>query len=565
MISDDITKTDTHAKALKIVEVLVLLLPLAFYIWNIFSHFWLLPCHRDTVEYLVPAIFGTSWGGYWPWLDRLTLAIGLRIFVLLMPQNTESVGQAFMLFINTAIFLSALIWLYRKYGFIAGLFIGVFFNVSYLMLLYGSIVYPDQLVSLFALLSFIVFFGNNETKRFYRPMLFAGILTAGVIFSKAIGVFILLYYAGYLLYYRRWRAILEFSLGIVIGGGLLLGLYAILYNPQSMIYTIKQFFVSNLAVNLEVLNKYYISYINIVLDMLFFPFLALLIAIGAYRKPIIRHLFLIAWANILFMYLFAAFAGAGNGPHARYIYTSFLFTIIGLSIYFAEIYYAKQPQENKLWKITVSVVLGIAVMVIIFISLNMGFTYNPALYTPTKFPTYVKWLYVLGPFLLVSLLVLNELLHSKKLILLFLFVIALWNPAYNGGWAYDYELQLVSYCQSMFRAASALEQVQADQFGVYVNSFKEIEYPERILWVYKYFVDTKYPKENGYDALYRFNQHMDQSILYIPGERKWKDAPGQVLVTDQVQAVMRLYPDAKIIQEIPYGKDTLSVLALHPK
>jgi hypothetical protein len=58
---------------------------------------------------------------------------------------------------------------------------------------------------------------------------------------------------------------------------------------------------------------------------------------------------------------------------------------------------------------------------------------------------------------------------------------------------------------------------------------------------------------------------MDQSILYIPGERKWKDAPGQVLVTDQVQAVMRLYPGAKIIQEVPYGKDTLSVLALYPK
>jgi hypothetical protein len=224
-----------------------------------------------------------------------------------------------------------------------------------------------------------------------------------------------------------------------------------------------------------------------------------------------------------------------------------------------------ENREKQRWKIFSTGAVGLIAMSLVFIGLNAGFTFNPADYTPTKYPYFIKWLYVLGPFFLVGLLLLNEIIRSKVAVITFLFIVALWNPAYNGGWAYDYEKDLVAYCEDMYRAASALENVQADKFGVYVNAFKEIEYPERILWVYKYFVDERHARGQGYDALYRYNALMDKSVLYIPGERKLDDVPGNVLVTDQVQTVRNYYPEANVIQKIPWGKELLVVLNLVPK
>jgi hypothetical protein len=112
------------------------------------QHFWLLPCHRDSVEYLAPAIFGTSWGGYYPWLDRINLAVGLRIWYLAFSLSPEDVGQWFMLSVNLATMLVSIVWAARRAGFLAGLMIGIS-----LMLVPFSFIWfyciSDQLLTLF--------------------------------------------------------------------------------------------------------------------------------------------------------------------------------------------------------------------------------------------------------------------------------------------------------------------------------------------------------------------------------------------------------------------------------
>ncbi len=69
----------------------------------------------------------------------------------------------------------------------------------------------------------------------------------------------LIFFLGMITWKKDWKRLFWFSGGVAIGSVVLLGLYAWLYHPESLIYTIKQFFLSNISENLEVFNKYYVS------------------------------------------------------------------------------------------------------------------------------------------------------------------------------------------------------------------------------------------------------------------------------------------------------------------
>ena len=548
-----------HRHFIFFLQILALVFLVGFYAWNIINNFWLLPCHRDSVEYIAPAIFGTSWGGYWPWLERLTLAVGLRLFVLFMPNNTVMAGPTLLFVVNLAILITGILWAFKRAGFYASFFFAIFFSSSYLPTLYGSIVYPDQFVALFSLLTFIFFFEDDfgiiQTKKFHKFMLIAGIFAALTCFSKVMGLSTLAFFLFYLFLTRDWKRMRDFCFGLLLGSLLICTSYSLLYNPQSLVYTIKQFFVSNVSDNLDVLNKFYVSYLNIVLDMLFAPFIGLLIAIGAYRKSLTRNLFLVAWANIIIMYCYAAFAGAGNGPHARYIYTAFIFTILGLSIHFSEYVHLNKQNGSKI------IIIGVALLLL---GRSIGVTFDPSQYTPAKFPYYIKWLYVLGPLFILGAMILIEFFKTRWLIPLLVICISLWNTSYNGGWATSYQKLLTTYCNDMFTAAKAVNEVPSNNFGVYVSSFTELQNPERIIWIYKYFINSSIPHENGFDSLYKFNQFISQNIQYIPGERKLTTVDFDYLLTDQEASVKQHYPHATRVKEIFWKGKSLSVLKLKP-
>jgi hypothetical protein len=383
---------------------------------------------------------------------------------------------------------------------------------------------------------------------------FSGIFAAAACFSKINGMITAIFILGMLLWAKEWKKIIWFSVGIVSGAVLSLGLYAWLYHPESLVYTIKQFFLSNISENLEVLNKYYVSYLNVILDMLYFPFLALLILKGAYSKEEPRNLFLLAWGYIIWMYGFVAFAGAGNGPHARYILPAYLCTVVGSSIYLAEEYQKeRQLIQNMLYKCECYRSRSS------FSGLWIGRQFDPQLYTPTKFPYYIKWLYVLGPLVLVFSLILFEWLKKKEAFWVFLLASSLWITRYDVV-GYSYHKQLSSYCNDMFSAAETLSKVPAKEFGVYVEAFKQLEHPERILWVYKYFIDTKYPRRTDFQALLEYNRQINQGIRYIPGEKKLDVVPGNTIITDQEMVVKHIYPQAQKVKEINWKNKVLAVL-----
>ena len=561
-----VTKKNVH----HVVEGLILLGLVTLYFWNLVNRFWLLPCHRDSVEYLGPAIFGTTWGGYWPWLDRLTLAVALRLVSFVMPIFSLPrylAGPVYITFVNLAILVIGVVWAYRKYSFLAAFLVGVFINISYHALIWGTPIYPDQTVALYSLLAFIFFFSTHPKSKLYRPVLFAGFFVALTCFSKIIGISTLAFFLVYIVYYRCWDKLKEFLLGFILGSVVVSGLYVLLYNYQSLIYTFKEFFVSNIDTNINYIGEQYLSYLDIVLNLKFFPLVGLLIAIGAYRKDTTRNLFWVAWANIVFLYIFAAYATYGTGTNGRNIYTAYVFTTMGLSIYLADAFVSA---ENHRFagllpnKAVAYAVLGLATMFLIILGFNIGISYNPTQYTPTKFPAYIKWFYILGPLLLVGLLVMISFVKSKVVILLLIVVTAIWNPAYNGGQAYDYEKSLKGYCNFFFDAASAIKEVPVEQYGIYVNGFKQVQHDERIVWVYKYYLDEKYLKEAGYDGLQKYNQLVKKNIQYLSGEAALKDVIGNYVLTDSEAIVMAYYPQAREVKEINWSGGILSVMELVP-
>jgi len=554
-----------------IIESLILLGLVALYLWNLVNRFWLLPCHRDSVEYLGPAMFGTTWGGYWPWLDRLTLAVALRLFSFLTPIFSLPrylAGPIYITFVNIAILVIAIVWAYRKSGFLAAFLVGVFINVSYHVLIWGTPIYPDQTVALYSLITFIFFFSTYPKSKLYRPVLFAGFFLALTCFSKIIGISVLAFFLSYITYYRSWDKLKELLLGFILGTVVVSGLYVLLYNYQSLIYTFKEFFVSNIETNINYIGEQYLSYLDIVLNLKFFPLVALLIAIGAYRKDTTRNLFWVAWANIIFLYIFAAYANYGTGTNGRNIYTAYVFTTIGLSIYLADVFESVESHRfaRLLPNKTIAyVIFGLATILLIIFGFNIGISYNPVQYTPTKFPAYIKWFYILGPLLLVGLLVMISFIKSKVAILLFILMAAIWNPAYNGGLAYDYEKLLQGYCNFFFNAASALKEVPVEKYGIYVNGFKQVQHDERIVWVYKYYLDEKYPKKAGFDGLQKYNQLIKENIQYLSGEAALKGVKGNYVLTDSKSIVAQYYPQAREVKEIYWSGGMLSLMELVPE
>jgi len=554
-----------------VVEGLVFLALIGLYIWNLLSRFWLLPCHLDSVEYLGPAMYGTTWGGYWPWLDRLSLAVGLRSLSLLMPIfgfPRYMAGPAYIALVNIAILIIGMVWAYRKSGFLAAFFVGVFINISYHTLIWGTPIYPDQSVALYSLLAFVFFFTSRPKTKFIRPILIAGFFTALTCFSKIIGIGSLAFFLIFIIYYRFWDKLKEFLLGLVIGAFVVLGLYMLLYNYQSLIYTMKEFFVSNVGVNINnTIGGNYLSFINVVLDLKFFPLIGLVIAINAYRQENTRNLFWVAWINIVILYLYVAMSSFGGGTNGRNIYTAYVFTTLGLSIYLDDAFKkGKSTSFSGLFKDTIFavVILGLVTVVLIILGFNIGIIFNPVEYTPTIFPAYIKWFYILGPLLLVGLLVLIGFVRSKAVVLLFILVAVIWNPAYNGGLANNYEKSLQSYCNFFFDAASVLKEVPAEQYGIYVNGFKQVEHDERIIWIYKYYYDEKYPKEIGYDGLKKYNQLIKENIQYLSGEAALKDVKGNYVLTDSEAIVTQYYPQAREVKEINWSGGVLSVMELVP-
>jgi hypothetical protein len=544
----------------------LLLLFILLYIYNITKYFWTLPVPSDSLQYLGSASWGTTWA-YWPWLDRINLAVNLRIFTMLF-SKTYIAGMVYIGFINTIILIASMFWAFKKSGFWAALLVGILINSSFLMLGWSTYIYPDQTVALYALLAFIVFFWDTKQQHYFGPVFLAGVFAAFASFTKATGVVVPIFFIAYSIINKDWKNLTRLLSGILIGSILIIVLFIGLFNWQSLVNTFQHFFKSSIGNNLSTGSGLdgAAYFHEIILSMKYFPFIALFFAAGAYRKQNTRDLFLLAWLNILFV----CFVRMLSPSVPSYIYLAYVFTCLGLSVYLSDLINSKEGTDNKN-KISNIFIMTTSLVALIFIiiGLHIGFKYGPVkdfeygynylkpldIYDANNllYPSLIKRLYSFSPLLILGSLTYVVVTKAKRAIILFALIVSLLASFLNGGLAYkkaNFDREDANF---FYENAPLFNLVPAKTFSVYVEAWNKHNYSDRLLWVYRIFFDEKYQRvfEPKYKSQYLNESEVTSNINYITKE---EDLPSQTLgtqiLTDNPSIIYKYFPNARKIKQI---------------
>lgn len=547
-----------------IIELCALAVLAVLYLYNVAHSLWTLPAPSDPLQYFRSAVWGTTYG-YWPWLDRIALAVNLRIFSVIF-SGAAMAGAYYIAFINVAILAVAMFWSYRKAGFFAALFAGILFNVSYFTLGWATYLYPDQTVALYGLLSFIFFFSERSDTKYVRPMFLAGFFSGLAILTKVTALIIPLFFIGYLFFYKDRQKIKRFVFGMAAGCAAIVLLFIALYNIQSFVDVVVSFFKTSLAENIGINNladRPANYYHETILSLMYFPLIALLVAIGAYRHRLSRNLFILAGLIIAFVALLRSV-----GPAIpSYVYAADIFVIIGLALYAADMVTNSSPKrESDTMRFGLALALlflvaagfGLAVRYAPVAQFGYGYNYLAPLDVYSSglgYPSWIRNLYACGPLVLLGLLAAFEFFRSKKAAIALMAFAAFWGAFFNGGLAFKKAAADRQEAGLYYALAPALSEVPAEKFSFFINDLKQYSGAEsRLLMVYSIFFDTKYQRKftDRFAAQAENEKIVKASIVGIARE---EDLPlrfaGEQLLTDSPSIALNYFPGAQVVKKIP--------------
>lgn len=576
----------SSAQVVGLVEGIVLSLFVALYVVMVSRHFWTLPAPSDPLQYLGSTVWKSTWG-YWPWLDRIMLAVNLRVFTMFFSEPYVG-GLVYVGGVNTAILAISIAWAYRNSGFLAAVFIAVFLNTSFMTLGWATYLYPDQTVALFSLIAFILFsYAGEALGKKHQMLIFAAGFFGGLAsFTKIMGVVIPLCLGGGLIIRRQWRSAVVLLLGALSAAVFAVVAFCCLYNVESFVNVCQLFFKNSIKDNLNVPYSNAFTYHSLLLSMRFFPFVALFIAIGAYSNNTTRRLFLLAWAFIGFIYLVKTLGVTGGPPIPSYIHSAFVFLCLGLAIHLGDVVsypLGANDSPNSLRPRILLVVLSGFVGLLIVAGLGLGirfpsidnYEYGFNYFTPLSvfdssskmggaYPGYIIVLFSLGPICVLGLLLLSEISRSRRVILLFLVVSSFWMAFFNGGLAYRKALFDREEARYYYKVAPALNEIPSDRFSFFTKGVTARTF-DRVTWVYRLFFDHKYPRGTSYNSQYENDALIRTNITYVSQENELPQVQGTHIVTDSPEAVLRYYPKAQLTGKIKWNKAELSVIDIRAR
>jgi len=318
------------------------------YLYGVVHYFYTLPAPSDPLQYISPAVWKTTYA-YWPWLDRITLAIGLRLCAILLTKK-YLVGMLYIGIINIATLIVGMIWCYKLSGKWAALFFAIFFNTSYLILGLSSTVFPNQTVAFFALISLIFFMKSEELFWDTKFLLLSGIFSAFACYSKGTACGAVIFLLVYLLAKRNINGAVKFIIGLFAGTIITYLLFLLLYDYHSLwnIFYLffKNFFIMTFNETSGRTNM--VSFLHVILSVKYFPvFIALFVSLSAYKNSITRMILFYAWSYIVLIYVIYSFSSRGGTPIPHYIYSAYIFCAIALSVYLSNIY-MRHKEKNSI-------------------------------------------------------------------------------------------------------------------------------------------------------------------------------------------------------------------------
>jgi hypothetical protein len=604
------TELESRERKSRIVLLLfILATAVVIFAWRTFTVFWAFPAPSDPLEYLGPASWGTT-VGYWPFLDRLSLGVGLRLFVLLLPLPAYKAGMVYIATVNAMLIALAVFWSFRKAGAFAALLAAVFSMTSFYYMAWATYIYPDQTVAMYAFLAFIAFFWSDAETPPAKCIFTAGIFAAFAALSKGTGPAVGIFLAGWLVFNRKWKELGPFIGGGITGGLTVMLLFAVLYNPSSLLDAISQFLnpVSDQAKGIFEGSRWnnMVSFLDILLRPIYFPvYLGLFVMQSAYRDRDARRLMLAAWSAIGLIYAIYSLTPRGGQPINTYIMTAYPLAATGLAIALG-----KNSKENRFishW----AALGGFAVILIImgFSGYWFGtvfppirqFLYDHMYYQPldifdyryqSAFPLPVRIVYILGPLFSAALLLISSVKGRAAVAIALAVVTTFWGMALNSSLAAG-KMAIDQRNNFFYQAAPILNQTGATDFGVYVKSWNQAR-PwndiDRIMWVYWLFFDERDPAMKGPQRMYESQKETYRriTICRTPAELNQLRNPEKVfplpyhssqttltmpqnkthVLTDDPAAVLSLYPSAvreKTIQAktTDIGPQTLFVYRLN--
>lgn len=552
--------------SINLLQYAILFVFVVLYVYNIFSYFWTFAEPSDSLQYLGTAVWKTTWG-YWPWLDRIGLAVNLRIFTMLFSKGYEA-GMYYMGFVSTAILVLSMFWAFRKSGFWAAFFVGVFINTSYLTLGWSLFIFPDQTVALYSLLAFVFYFWDVQKSRYIKPNLFAGFFVGLALFTKATGVGILAFLLFYTIYKRDWGRLKFLMSGIFISFVLTIASFIILYNWESFWNVYGLFFRSSISKNLDT-NKpiFTASYFQeLLLAMKYFPYMALFLMAAAYKNEKVKNLFLAAWSYIILLMILRS-----AGPTIpSYIYSAYIFTVLGFSIYLSDLL-AESENERIYKNKNFITIISLLVFGLISLGLKYGFVFSPVekfdydylylkpidIYTSGNliYPVIVKKLYSFIPMVVLAILVYIEFSKSKKAIVSFVVLSSFWFSFSNGGLAFQKAKYDRERAGIYYEIAPLLNKVEDKQFSVYIKELNKYPCTDCLLWLYRIFFDEKYQRvfEEKYKSQYLNEYQVTGNIGYIEKEEDLlSKIKGNQIITDDPDSVLGYFPSATETKQVYY-------------
>ena len=332
-------------------------------IWKCYMMFGMqtiLPAASDPLQYMGPTIFGQmnyhtlSFGpssmacSGWPWLDRITLAIGLRILNLFWWPMQYS-GPIYCGILEAITLCGAFIWLGYNKNLIGALLFGVLYIFSPGIIPYSTSIGPETGLVAFALLAYILLFFDDSGRKGFP--LIAGLFSGFAAFSKATGVFIPLTLLLFLLLeVDRKQKIWRFVCGLALGAILLGLLFSALYGFEQFFVTIKQFFTENIRVSFHGRTNYnnFVNFLEPLSRQEFLPGLSgLLLCAHAARLKHYNRLFLYTLSLLLVLYLVYYVTDRGYLPKPRYVYPIMVFAHLYTAKYLGELVHRSRIFSTK--------------------------------------------------------------------------------------------------------------------------------------------------------------------------------------------------------------------------
>lgn len=577
-ISQHINKSLPWAKLyMRLPEYLIIVLFVSFYIIILTRYFWYLPVPSDPLVYLGPAVENVSNCCAYTF-DRIALYVNLRLFSWIF-NNSYISGMVYMVFVGALTLTIAMIWAVKKSSIWAAIIFGVLFNTSFLTLGEGFYIYPDQTIALYSLIAFILFFSDIKPNKYIGPIFYAGVFAALASFTKIIGTTTFIFFLMILVFRRDLKNLKNYILGAGCGAVITIVLFCILYDYDiRTLYAKARDLVSffHAATSLPFGNAY--TQHEMLLSLLYFPFIALFMMAGAYRKAT-RYLFLIAWSYVIFIYTTVLINVGSAPPLPHYIWSAYIFVCLGLSLYLSNLIDSNQRIPSDKYKITIAhpLILSLFLIIVIFLGLQLGFkygavkTWSPGYITlmpidifyyadflANTYPKPIKLIFSLGPIIIIGLLIIIEATKSKKTIFLFIIIAAFWCSFFNGGIALKHAQSVRQTNGVYYSFASILNEIPAKALCIYLPSNQDLD-EYSVKWIYRLFFNNKYPKPKTLEQQTAVGAAIDNDIMFI---KNLYDIDGEYIVTDQPESLLAIHPDVVKYKSVKWEGRELYIFKL---